>query len=240
MFGRWPSSAAVSGCAEARRGEGQVEGREVLEREVPAPGRQVAASARRSRPVPSRCSRPSRLCRRSRRRGRARPGRGWRVRMRISGAAQSACAAGLGALEQDVAVLGRSAGSLPEHVGGRRGDPLEVRRRLAVPGGAAGDHVGEAVERAAREGVEVDRAVGVAGVERLLGVGRRRRRRGTRPAARACRRPSARRRRSGPGPRRGQARRGRSAGTPAARSRARAARPARPAAPGSWSRSPRR
>ena len=80
--------------------------------------------------------------------------------------------AGLGALEQDVAVRRGRAGALPEHVGGGGGDPPEVGRRLAVPGGTAGDDVFEAFQRAAREGVEVDRAVGVAGVERLLRVGR--------------------------------------------------------------------
>ena len=91
--------------------------------------------------------------------------------MRISGEAQLAQRGRFGPLEQHVAVLGRRAGALPEDVGGGGGDPLEAGRRFAVPGGAAGDHVGEAVERAVREGVEVDRAVGVAGVERLFGAG---------------------------------------------------------------------
>ena len=66
---------------------------------------------------------------------------------------------------------GRRTGALPEDVGGRGGDPLEACRRFAVPSGAAADHVGEAVEGAVREGVEVDRAVGVAGVKRLFRAG---------------------------------------------------------------------
>ena len=169
-----------------------------------------AASARRSRRSPASSRGSSGPCRRRRRRGRARLGPRLPKRMRISGAAQSACAAGSVPSSRTWRFCGAGASPLPEHVGGGGGDPPEVRRRLAVPGGAPGDHVGEAVERCAREGVEVDRAVGVAGVERLLRVGgdlgvgeldQRHMRVGAR---------SARRRRSGPGRRRAPARRGRS------------------------------
>ena len=76
-----------------------------------------------------------------------------------------------GSLEQHVAILRWRTGALPEDVGGGGGDPLEAHRGFAVPGGAAGDHVGEAVESAVREGVEVNRAVGVAGIEWLFRAG---------------------------------------------------------------------
>ncbi len=171
MFGRWPSSAASSGSAEARRGQGQVEGGEVLDREVPACRPAAAATARSLAGAEDAAAVPGRFGAdhgAGEERGATAAGeQDADLRRRAAGERPR-----LGALEQDMAVFRRRPGPLPEQVGGGGGDPLEVVRRLAVPGGAAGDHVVEPFQRPVREGVEVDRAVGVAGVEGLLRVGR--------------------------------------------------------------------
>ena len=171
MFGRWPSSAACSGARKPGALRVRSKGEKYWSERFQAPAgrfqrlRGLAPGAEDAAFVPGAFGADDGA---GEERGAAAVGeQDADLRRRAVGPRPR-----LGPLEQHVAVLRRRPDPFPEHVGGSGGDPLEVGRRLAVPGGAAGDHVLEPFQGPVREGVEVDRAVGVAGVERLLRVGR--------------------------------------------------------------------
>ena len=169
MFGPLAVEGGRQRLPEAGRGQGQVEGGEVLQREQPAARRQVERLGRALAGAEHAFAHPV-VFGADHRTGEERgaPVVGGEDRDLRRGAVGERRR--LGSLEQHVAVARRFAPFFPEHVGGGRGDLLEGIRRFAVPGRAAGDHVWKAVQGRAREGVEVDRAVGVAGVEGLLEV----------------------------------------------------------------------
>ena len=171
MFGRWPSRAAISSCLKPGAVIERAKGEKYWSERFQVPAGSSSDCEVDLAVAEDRAVGPFRF----------RPDRGFAEERRLAAAFEQdphlgrvavGAGAGLGALEQHVAAARRRPGPFPEdEVGGLR-DPLEVRRRFAVPGAAAGDHVGEAVEGAAVEGVEVDRRVGVAGVEGLFRVRR--------------------------------------------------------------------
>src|SRR4051794_12139974 len=137
-------SLAVEGrpqrLSEAGSAEGQVEGGEVLQGEIPIAGRQAQrlraalAGAENAAVLPSRFGPDHRVGEEP---GAAAAGEeDADLRRRAVGAG-----AGLGALEQDVTVRRRRARPFPEDEGRGRGDATEIRGLLAVPGGVAGDDV---------------------------------------------------------------------------------------------------